>query len=579
MLARTALDIHPPLYYAILQAWLSAFGANSLTLRLLSVVVGVAAIPLMYVVAGELFNRPVALVSAYLLALSPLHIFYSQEVRMYGLVTLLALASVALQLKILMANAPTNSGPSPRAAALFVSYVLVTALALYTQYFAAFLVAAEIAVVAYLKYRAHWQIKLRSWILAWFAIGLVYLPWLIYAGPRLYSYVTSKVGIEQYSRLDPLTYLVQHFTAFSTGHVTEWTWIASGSILFLGLGILGFLAGRRWHSGEGNSQLVVHNSLAAIYLFFPLTLGFLVNLVYTFHPIRYERLLLFAVPFFLIYVACGIVALFDRERSLGILAAAALAILCAISLIDFYTVPRYPDEDYRPLIQEMQNFAAPNDLVYALYPWQIGYLATYYHGAPVRVYEVESDDWIKNPQQMSAELAALRAKNPRAWILAYQKQGRILEDRLTNEYVNDYVISDQTFGNTRLEYFTQASETDTELPPVTFSPDLALRIQYAAFAPPTNPDLALARFVWNAANDRYAYSLRVVDAGEGKIAQQDSGIPSGSTSARRALALPRNLAPGNYKLQLVVYDRATLNPLSPDNGQRTITLNTFTLPR
>lgn len=573
MLARTAVDIHPPLYYALLQGWLGAFGSSAVVLRLLSVVIGAAAIPLLYLVARDLFNRRVGLTSAFLLAIAPLPIYYSQELRMYGLVMLLALASVALQLRLLADNGRQNANQL----VLFVAYVLVTTLALYTQYFAAFLVAAEIAVVAYLAFRARWRIEWNKWLPAWVSIGILYLPWVFYAGPKLFVYVTDKVGIEQYSRLDPLTYLVQHLTAFSIGHVTDWNWLSWGAIVFGLLALVGLLASRNWHVGEGNSELTIQNYLAAIYLFVPLALGFLVNLVYTFHPIRYERLLLFAAPFFLIYVACGLVALFERERAVGILATGVLAALCIASLFDFYTVPRYPDEDYRPLIQEMSRTASDDDLVYGLYPWQLGYLETYYQGPPVTLYQVDAETWTSSPEVMSNELARLREQFDRAWILAYQVQGRMLEDRLTNEYINDYFVLDQTYGNTRLEYFARGSVTDFELIPIQISPDLALRIQYAAFEPHPKPNLALARFMWEAANDQYAYSLRVVDEAGNKIAQQDDPIPGGTTPVRRALALPKNLAPGKYSLELVAYHRANGSPLTMPNGNQSLSLAEITV--
>ncbi len=565
MLARTAIDIHPPLYYALLQFWIAAFGNSDVALRMLSVVIGVSAIPLLYLVARELFNTYVGIVAAFLIALAPLHIYYAQELRMYGLVTTLALASVALQLKLFNSQSAIRNSQ-------IILYILVTTLALYTQYFAAFLIAAQIAVVLYLKFRAQWKIDLRAWVIMWLAVGALYLPWLFYAGPKLFVYVTNKVGIEQYTRLDPLTYLVQHLTAFSIGHVSEWTWLAWGAIVFVIISAVGFFAGRHYEIGEGNSQFAIRNLLSAMYLFVPLALGFLVNLVYTFHPIRYERLLLFAAPFFLIYVACGIVALYERERPLGMLAGATLVVLCAVSLFDFYTVPRYADEDYRPLLQEMEKIASENDLVYALYPWQIGYLETYYRGAPLKVHEVDGDAWLKNANGMSNELRTLRAQNPRAWILAYQKQGRILEDRLTNEYINDYMILDQTFGNTRLEYFVQGNATDFELTPLVFAPDLTLRIQYAAFIPDAKPNLALARFAWNANSDAYAYSLRVVDPQGNKLAQQDAPISNGTSTWKRALAIPKNLSAGEYTLQLVTYRRADGSPLTAPNGSQNVSL-------
>ncbi|MBI4674928.1 MAG: hypothetical protein HY741_25080, partial [Chloroflexi bacterium] len=318
--------------------------------------------------------------------------------------------------------------------------------------------------------------------------------------------------------------------------------------------------------------------LTAIYLFVPLLLGFLVNLVYPFHPLRYERLLLFAAPFFLILVAHGIVALFERQRALGYAASALLVILGALSLYDFYTVARYPDEDYRPLIAEMEKLAGANDLVYAVYPWQIGYLETYYRGARLNVFEVDGDTWLKNTGEMGRKIRDLREMHARAWILAYQKQGRILEDRLTNEYINDYVVLDQTFGNTRLLYFAQGNATDFELAPIAFGSDLILRVNYAAFAPPTNaPTIALARFGWNATNENYSYSLRVTDAAGNKIAQQDAPIANGATTLRRALALPKNLAPGEYTLRLVAYRRADAKPLTFADGSPDVILTRVTI--
>jgi uncharacterized membrane protein len=177
MLARTAIDIHPPLYYALLQVWIFLVGRSDVALRLLSVGIGVAAVPSIYALACGLFNRRVGVFAAVLLALSPLHVYYSQEVRMYGLVTLLALLSMTLQVgllksqpaiagspsgasgdesgKRLRAAVPTIAPPTSsrhghwRQAYLWALYVLVTAAALYVEYYAAFVVAAEIAVAIY----------------------------------------------------------------------------------------------------------------------------------------------------------------------------------------------------------------------------------------------------------------------------------------------------------------------------------------------------------------------------------------------------------------------------------------------
>lgn len=74
-------DFHPPLFYLTLKAWTSAFGFSEISLRLPSVIFSLITIYLM--------ARFFGFSSALLLALNPLYLYYSQEARMYSLVTLL----------------------------------------------------------------------------------------------------------------------------------------------------------------------------------------------------------------------------------------------------------------------------------------------------------------------------------------------------------------------------------------------------------------------------------------------------------------------------------------------------------
>jgi uncharacterized membrane protein len=94
LLALTAADIHPPLYYALLRGWIGAFGPGPNALRLFSVFIGTVTIPVIYVVARRMLTLRVAWLATFLLAISPLHIYYSQEVRMYGLAMLLGLGAL-----------------------------------------------------------------------------------------------------------------------------------------------------------------------------------------------------------------------------------------------------------------------------------------------------------------------------------------------------------------------------------------------------------------------------------------------------------------------------------------------------
>jgi uncharacterized membrane protein len=89
-------DFHPPFYYLFLKVWSMAFGFSEVALRIPSVIFGVLTVLLIYLIGRKIFNEKVALISSLLLATSGLHIYYSQEARMYGLATLLVSLAVYL---------------------------------------------------------------------------------------------------------------------------------------------------------------------------------------------------------------------------------------------------------------------------------------------------------------------------------------------------------------------------------------------------------------------------------------------------------------------------------------------------
>ncbi len=79
-------DFHPPLYYLIVSLWSTVFGYSEIALRAPSVIFGVLTIYTVYLIAKETKNKwPI--VPALFLATSGLHIYYSQEARMYAMAT------------------------------------------------------------------------------------------------------------------------------------------------------------------------------------------------------------------------------------------------------------------------------------------------------------------------------------------------------------------------------------------------------------------------------------------------------------------------------------------------------------
>ncbi len=194
---RTAADIQPPLYYYLLHGWIELLGDGEMALRGLSLIFGLLTVPLIFSVAWQLFGSYLAaLLAALLLAVSPLHVWYSQEVRMYTLLTFLCLLSSYLLLQITARSPRPVDGKEPQSdrndrsplwakdcvilVAAWVGFTVMSIMAVYTHYFAFFVLAFQAAYLL-LVWLAQ-GLRPRRLILGGMASAtltvLAYLPWL-----------------------------------------------------------------------------------------------------------------------------------------------------------------------------------------------------------------------------------------------------------------------------------------------------------------------------------------------------------------------------------------------------------------
>jgi mannosyltransferase len=185
MVQATAANTMPPLYWFLLHYWIMVFGTSESAVRLLSALFGVLAIPMIYVVGRQLFNKEVGLVGALILALSSFNIWYSQETRMYSLMVLLALVSMYFFWRFLQQSNLVSS----------VGYVLSTTLLVYTHYFGWFVVIAQnIYIVTFLVLSKQRTYKLRHWIGLQAIVLALFAPWMVVLSrqsiPGVLSYIS-----------------------------------------------------------------------------------------------------------------------------------------------------------------------------------------------------------------------------------------------------------------------------------------------------------------------------------------------------------------------------------------------------
>ena len=143
----------PPVYYVLAWVWAQVFGVGESGLRSLSALLGTALVPVAYLAGRELASRRAGLAAAALVAVSPMLVWYSQEARAYALVALLGAVSLFLFLKAL-------TRPTP---AVVLGWALVSALAVSSHYFAAFLIVPEAA----------WLLWRQRSRLAWLGVAIV----------------------------------------------------------------------------------------------------------------------------------------------------------------------------------------------------------------------------------------------------------------------------------------------------------------------------------------------------------------------------------------------------------------------
>ncbi len=94
MIARTAQDVHPPLYYVLLKSWATVFGSSLVALRSFSVFCFVISLFGAYIFTAFAFRSKWAgYIATVLLAISGWAISYAGEARMYTLGMALALFS------------------------------------------------------------------------------------------------------------------------------------------------------------------------------------------------------------------------------------------------------------------------------------------------------------------------------------------------------------------------------------------------------------------------------------------------------------------------------------------------------
>ncbi len=341
----TAGDIQPPFYYYLVAGWGQLAGWSEWSLRFPSVFFGVLTIPLLAVTAHRLTGRrTVTLLAALLAALHPLLVYYSQEARMYSM--LVALGVLAGYL-LLAASEAGRSQPNR----MWFAYVAVAAAAVYTHYFAFFLLLGfGLAVAVELVNRRDWRGA--TWLaLANTAILALYLPWINVMWRQLgsdRSYWTGALKLGEALQAVAITFTSGETVVES---MAVWLLIGYGLLTALALAVL-------WRAPvAGRRTLWFALCWLLVPLLAVLTLAIAVP---KFNP----RYVMLALPGLLLIWASGL-GMMRLARTPWL--ASALASLLLLGFFyagaNWYFHPNFAKDDWRGLAAWLRERIAPDETV------------------------------------------------------------------------------------------------------------------------------------------------------------------------------------------------------------------------
>ncbi|NLX37383.1 MAG: hypothetical protein GXY68_11910 [Chloroflexi bacterium] len=182
--AWTAGDVHPPLYFWGLWAWVQLFGESPFAMRSLSAVIGTLTVWAAHGLGRQMGGHRVGLLAGALTAVAPFAVWWSQEMRMYALAGLLCTISW-LQMLRWFNSERLATKPDLRALALS---ALASLGALYTIFLsaAALLAQAGLLLLYWLATgpRKQFSVLLR-WAIAQLGVLALLAPWLLYSWERM----------------------------------------------------------------------------------------------------------------------------------------------------------------------------------------------------------------------------------------------------------------------------------------------------------------------------------------------------------------------------------------------------------
>jgi len=418
-------DVHPPVYFVLLKGFRSIVGERGWALRLLSAVFAIAAFPFLWAIATRFFGRSAA-IPVWLLATSSFTVFASRFIRYYSLGLLESAAATYLLLLLL-------ERPSRR---LWIAYGAVIVLSLYTFYLSVIIMAAH-AIVFYVAWRREPR-RLVPPLIVLAAACFLFIPWATVLARQVEQLRAAEtVGGILTGTATQIVYTLYAFAAGDSISPFALPFSAAMVVFYAVLSVYGVRM--VWRNRSTRSLAVPAMAGLALAVPAAMRLAGMMHEPAIFLPVR----LLFAAPFFIMIIACGLLAIGDR-RVRGAALAVALAIQ-AFSLYNYYFNRQWTNWAYAvpmpEIIAHVEKNVRSKDLV-IFDEWNLARGPNFYWRgtAPVWRFGPEATRW---PGRLDSAdriwiVRAVRDRSPGGQVdklFSYLQRNFVLKQQ--NAYVKD----------------------------------------------------------------------------------------------------------------------------------------------
>ncbi len=426
----TATDVHPPVYYWLLKLWSMAFGNTELALRSMSVLFAAVAMVFGYLLTHRLFGKKAARTSLLFMALAPMMVRYGQEMRMYALVTAIAMAATYV-----LTFAVESKRKLP-----WVVYGLLVSLGMWTHYFSAVVWIAHWAWRAYvvragLGKKAKGFVKAffsREWILAHVVAVGAFLPWLPFLARQILDVQVNGFWIPPVTPATIPNFLTNVLYYMDVDKVESWAALAF-MVIFVGMTALAVYV---WKAlGREQRQ---NYALVLALAFVPAVLLFVMSMP----PLRSSFVDRYLVPstlgislFLGVTLALSTRLLRPRLRTATIVLVAGAMVFGVDNVYQLgnYNKTLHSSNNTRQTIEKIVQKAAPRQPIIADSPW-LFYEAVFYATPQHPVYFLDSSTDYKygsldmlqyNPQHKIKDIAAFTRQHPVVWYLGRPGSGQL----------------------------------------------------------------------------------------------------------------------------------------------------------